>query len=338
MGIPVIEVNPERTPLSEQRDDLAARNGGDRAARPVAAPARAPRLTRRQAGLTARPIGGLRDRHRHPRGQHPLAPGFGHLEPGADDRPLGVPVGVTVAQQSRPHRRVGQPLHPRPRARARRRARGSAARRRAQESRRVGAERYPDHRPSTAPTSTPPHRTAARCRRYCSTVSALTVTGMGAFSAASRASAASRSLGFDGDHLGDRRRVEREVGAGTRTDFEHPAGQPGQVLAPQARIDSGSRVDISTTAGRRTGCLTSSVRHDVPSAASSFSRPRPAGRRPIPIDARARYARSTPTASPGRRTPRRRRRQVRPRDQQRRDAVRDGPQFQRGHRSRHPAG
>src|SRR4051794_38222401 len=60
----------------------------------------------------------LRDRHGHPGRQRPLPAHAGHREPGADDRLLGVPMGVTVPRDPGPHRGVGDLLQPRPRTAA----------------------------------------------------------------------------------------------------------------------------------------------------------------------------------------------------------------------------
>ena len=236
----MIEVNPEATPLSDARHGRGARDAPARRCRGCCSGC--PRCSARLAPDGARPERELRDRHRHPRRQRPLA--------GARGRTSNPAPTIDVVRCRRwvwqlPNSR-GQTV-----ASARRCSRaaqpgagdvlevaqlpaGLAA------TKTVAAERYRGRRPSTAPASTPPRRTA-RCRRSVSTVLPITVTGTGAAAAAARACGEQLRFGLDGDHLGDRLGVVREVGAGAGADLEHPAGQPGQVLARAAASAAPSR-------------------------------------------------------------------------------------------------
>ena len=233
-GIPVIEVNPERTPLS----DSASISLRETAA--TALPSLLQRLpallglTGRQAGLTARPIA-VSDR----RASAPMraSPTRAWRRPPRTRRRRwtarcrGGCGSCRTAAATPSHRPAAASS---PAGRCSRRVRGSAAHRRAVASRRVGAERHPGRRPSTAPVSRPRRRTARTDPAYRSTVSVLTVTGIGALSAACRASTARRSSGSMATTSVTVDGIELEVGARARTDLQHPAGQPGQVLPPQS--------------------------------------------------------------------------------------------------------
>ena len=67
----------------------------------------------------------------------------------------------------------------------------------------------------------------------CSIVSPVTVTGTGAFAAADAGPGSQPRLGLHGDHLFDGFRIEGEVGADTRSDFQYPSGQARQILPAQ---------------------------------------------------------------------------------------------------------
>ena len=141
-------------------------------------------------------------------------------------------MGVTVAEQPRPYGRVGQPLHVRLAGPYSPRARGSAVRHRAR------SLENSCRRTSIGVT----HR--AQHQRADDGVEPLTwrilLDGVGGDRDRHRAllgrlarDVGEPALGLDGDDFGDRRRVELEVGAGTRSDLQHASAQSGHVLPPQ---------------------------------------------------------------------------------------------------------
>ena len=190
-GIPVIEVNPEETPLSDAATISLREPSADGAARPAAATARPARLTRfrrmcQRRSDAPRADRGLGDRHAAPMRASRARDG---CRPPRNPAPaidrLGVAMGVAVAQQPRPHRGVGDLLQPATEAAARdvlevAQLTARTHQREQLSQNGIGVVDRAQHQRAHDGVERRPSVPA----RYLSTVPALTVTGTGAVSAA----------------------------------------------------------------------------------------------------------------------------------------------------------